>query len=141
MLLMYNGRYYDYMSGYDDDSPSAKHRPGIGLLLDLVEDSLELPVESIELLRGDEGYKYDFTNLSLNNWKIIIPEIRHWRTGWGLPAITAQLCSVLYKYFNREKMLLKVQYAKEGFVYMFSEYFKFRMNTVIYKIKEMKRPG
>jgi CelD/BcsL family acetyltransferase involved in cellulose biosynthesis len=92
MLLMYNGRYYDYMSGYDENSPSAKYRPGIGLLLDLVENSFKLPIERIELLRGDEGYKHDFTHLSLNNWKITIPAIRHRRTGWGVPAAITQFC-------------------------------------------------
>lgn len=141
MLLRYNGRYYDYMSGYNDDSPSAKHRPGIGLLLDLVENSFEEAIERIELLRGDEGYKHDFTNLALNNWKITIPASRHWRRGWGLPAAIAQLCSNFFKYFNREKMLLKVQYEQVGFVYMFPGYFKFRMNTVIHKINEIKGTG
>ena len=126
MLLMYNGRYYDYMSGYDDDSPSAKRRPGIGLLLELVENSFEQPIDRIELLRGDEGYKHDFTSLSLNNWKITIPEIRNRQTGWGLPAAIIQFCSIFYKYLNREKSLLKVQYKKAGFLNMFPEYFKFR---------------
>lgn len=138
MLLMYNGRYYDYMSGYDEDSPSAKYRPGIALLLDLVENSFERPIERIELLRGDEGYKHDFTHLSLNNWKITIPEIRHWKTGWGLPAAITQLCSIFLKYFKREKMLLKVQYKKVGFIYMFSGYFKFRLYTLKNKINQMK---
>lgn len=141
MLLMYNGRYYDYMSGYDDDSPSAKHRPGIGLLLDLVENSLKQHVGRVELLRGDEGYKHDFTDLSYNNWKITIPEIKYWKTGWGLPAAAAQLCSVIFKYVSREKMLLKVQYKKVGFLYMFPGYFKFRMDTIIHKINEIKRAG
>lgn len=138
MLLLYNGRYYDYMSGYDEDSPSAKYRPGIGLLLELVEDSFELPAERIELLRGDENYKRDFTPLVLNNWEITIPEIRHWKTGWGFAAALAQLSSTFLKYFNQEKMLLKVQYKKVGYIYMFSEYFKFRMKTVAHKINKMK---
>ncbi|MAO64146.1 MAG: hypothetical protein CL666_04035 [Balneola sp.] len=134
MLLMYNGRYYDYMSGYNDDSPSSKYRPGIGLLLDLVECSLEQPVERIELMRGDERYKLDFTDLAINNWKIVIPEVRNWKTGWAVPAAIVQLCSVFYKYFNREKELLKVQYKKVGFLHMLPMYFKFRIDTVIHKI-------
>lgn len=138
MLLMYNGRFYDYMSGYDEDSPSVKHRPGIGLLLDLVENSFEMPIERIELLRGNEGYKDDFTNLSLNNWEITIPEIKNWNTGWRIPAALIQYCSIFLKYFNREKLLLKIQQEKSGIVRMFPGYFKFRMNTVIQKINEMK---
>ena len=138
MLLKHNGRYYDYMSGYDEGSPSAKYRPGIGLLLDLVENSFESRMERIELLRGDEGYKHDFTHLALNNWEISIPEIRHRKTGWGLPAPIIQLCSVIFKYLNREKIFLKVQFRKVGFVYMFSGYFKFRMNIVVRKINRLK---
>lgn len=139
MLLMYNGRYYDYMSGYDEDSSSSKHRPGIGLLLDLIENSFERSINRIELLRGDEEYKHDFTKLFLNNWKITIPEIKHREIGWGLSYAIIQLCSIFYKYFHREKILLKVQYKKAGFPSMFSEYFKFRMETVQHKLNEMKR--
>lgn len=137
MLLLYNGRFYDYMSGYDDDSPSAKYRPGIGLLLELVEDSFELPVTRIELLRGDEGYKNDFTQLSLNNWKITLPEKSNRKTGRGLLVAMALFCSIFLKYFNREKGLLKVQYMKAGFLYMFTGYFKFRLKTLHIKIKMM----
>ncbi|MEX2351385.1 MAG: GNAT family N-acetyltransferase [Balneolaceae bacterium] len=131
MLLMYNSRYYDYMSGYDDDSPSAKYRPGIGLLLDLIENSFEKPIERIELLRGDESYKEDFTELALKNWKITITEIRNWKSGWGLTIKMLQLCSIIYKYFNREKKLLKVQYRKAGIVNMISGYLKFRLHTLL----------
>ncbi|MFU8862118.1 MAG: GNAT family N-acetyltransferase [Cyclonatronaceae bacterium] len=135
MLLMYNGRYYDYMSGYDDDSPSSKHRPGIGLLLDLVECSLEHPIDRIELMRGDERYKLDFTDLAVNNWEIVIPEVRSWKTGVALPAAMVQLCSALYKHVSREKKLLKVAYKNAGFLHMLPGYFKFRINAVIQKIQ------
>lgn len=138
MLLMYNGRYYDYMSGYDDDSPSSRHRPGIGLLLDLVENSLKQPVDRIELLRGDEGYKNDFTNLFHENWKVTIPKISDWKTGWGLPATLVQLCAILYKHLNRERILLQVQYRKAGVLYMLSGYLKFRKDTVLSKINQLK---
>jgi hypothetical protein len=141
MLLMYNGRYYDYMSGYDNGSPSAKHRPGIGLLLNLVENSFKLNIERIELLRGDESYKYDFSHLYLNNWKITIHEVSHREMGWGLPAAFIQAASILLKYLNREKMLLKVQHDKVGGVYMLSEYFKFRFNTLKNKLKQPAGPG
>ena len=141
MLLMFNGRYYDYMSGYDENSPSAKYRPGIGLLLDLVENSFEEPINRIELLRGDEGYKQDFTQLVLNNWKITIPENRNRKTGWGLPAVIIQFCSTIFKYWKREKMLLNIQYKKAGFLNMFPGYFKFRIDIVLHKISEMKKKG
>ncbi|MEX0594114.1 MAG: GNAT family N-acetyltransferase, partial [Balneolaceae bacterium] len=61
MAILYNNRYFDYMSGFDNNSPSTTYRPGIGLLLNLVEHSLNTSVERIDLLRGEEPYKYDFT--------------------------------------------------------------------------------
>lgn len=137
MLLMYNGRYYDYMSGYDENSSSVKYRPGIGLLLDLIENSLAMPVERIELLRGDEGYKNDFTQFAMKNWKITIPQARYWKTSWGVPAAMIQFFSVLHKYFIREKTLLKVQYDKVGAVHMASEYYKFRLVTLRNKLNRL----
>lgn len=141
MLLKYNGRYYDYMSGYNDDSPSAKHRPGIGLLLELIENSFEQHIERIELLRGDEGYKQDFTKLSVNNWKIIIPETRQMRTGWGLPASIIQIGSNVHKYIYREKKLMEVQYKKAGMAFMVTAYFRFRCNTLKNKMHQLSGTG
>ena len=141
MLLLYNGRFYDYMSGYDEGSPSAKYRPGIGLLLDLVENSFKLPIERIELLRGDESYKHDFTHLALKNWRITIPETSYWKTGWGLPASIIRVFSISHKYFNREKTLLKMQYKKEGLLNMISGYFKFRIEIIVDKINKLKKKG
>lgn len=138
MLLKYNGRYYDYMSGYDDESPSARFRPGIGLLLELVRNSIEQNVDRVELLRGEEGYKYDFTIHTVGNWKISIPETKKMKTGWGLLPSSARFISIIYKYLNREKILLTVQYKKAGFIGMFPEYFKFRINTVKHKVNEFK---
>ena len=138
MLLKFNGRYYDYMSGYDVDSTSAKHRPGIGLLLDLVENSFAQHIETIELLRGDEEYKHDFTQLAMNNWKIIIHVQKHWKTGWGFLDSIVQFCSTVFKYVTREKMLMRVQYKKVGFIKMLPAYFKFRLALVQHKINERK---
>ena len=139
MLLMYNNRYYDYMSGYDDDSPSAKHRPGIGLLLDLIENSFELPIERIELLRGDEEYKHDFTHLVLKNWKVTIPESKHRKTVWRVAAAMIYPFSIIVKYYNREKSLLRVQHQKAGSLKMIPGYLKFRTEIILKKIYEMKR--
>lgn len=136
MLLLYNGRYYDYMTGFDDDSPAAKRRPGIGLLLNLVEDALEQPVHRVELLRGLEGYKKDFTNETFKNWKITIPVSNQRMIGMGIPAKLLHAGSFLYKNFACEFELMKVQYRKGGLLKMFTGYYKFRKQTVINKLKE-----
>ncbi len=131
MLLLYHGRYYDYMSGFDDHRPSAKYRPGIGLLLNLVEDALAESVEFIELLRGEESYKYDFARQNLKNWKITIPASKH----INIPAKLLHAFSFIYKYNNREIQLLKVQYDKGGWWSMIGGYVRFRVNSLKYKLK------
>lgn len=138
MLLIYNGRFYDYMSGYDGNSPSAKFRPGIALLLDVVESSFELPINQIELLRGDEDYKRDFTDQAQNNWKITVRESRRGSTGWGIPAEIARCCSILFKHVNREIALLMVQYRKSNIGYMLFGYIKFRKNNLLNKLRKIR---
>lgn len=131
MLLLYNGRYYDYMSGYDDNSPSARYRPGIALLLNLINDSFDKNVNIIELLRGDEGYKYDFTQNEITNWDITIPAQLQRKTGRVILVSIVHFCSIFYKYSQREILLLKVQYKKKGLLKMFWGYFQFRLNTLM----------
>jgi len=129
ILLLWNGRYYDYMSGYDDDSPSAKYRPGIALLLNLINDSFGKNVTTIELLRGDEGYKYDFTQNEITNWQITIPAQNQSKAGRIIPVSVLYFCSTLYKYVQREVLLLKIQYKKGGFLKMTWGYLQFRLNS------------
>lgn len=128
MLLLYNGRYYDYMSGYDDDSPSVKHRPGIALLLNLINDSFDKKINTVELLRGDEGYKYDFTQKEITNWEITIPVQEQNGVGSTIPFSILYFCSQLYKNCQREILLLKIQYKKKAFLNTLPGYIKFRIN-------------
>lgn len=127
MILFYNGRYYDYISGFDEDRPSSKYRPGIGLLIELVKESIENNVKRIELLRGEEGYKYDFTSKNFNNWKLALP-LRE--TKGNLLLKVNRFAAFLYKHISREKELLKVQQSQVGITRMFLEYAKFRWKSV-----------
>ncbi|MEX2456589.1 MAG: GNAT family N-acetyltransferase [Balneolaceae bacterium] len=136
MLLLYNGRYYDYMTGFDDNSPGAKRRPGIGLLLNLVEDALQQSVQRVELLRGLEEYKLDFTDKTFKNYKITIPAIDQRFVGMGIPLMLVHAGSFLYKNIACELELMKVQYKKSGLLKMFVGYFQFRKQSVINKLKE-----
>lgn len=127
MILFYNNRYYDYISGFDDDRPSSKYRPGIGLLIKLVEEAIAGNAKSIELLRGEEGYKYDFTSKNFNNWRLTLPLRETKKT----PLLWAnRLAAFLYKHINREKELLKVQQSQVGVFKMVQEYVKFRWKSI-----------
>lgn len=56
----YKNLYYDYIKAFDDQSPLARYRPGKALLLLLIEDAIENKLESVDLLRGGETYKFEF---------------------------------------------------------------------------------
>ncbi|MCH8567118.1 MAG: GNAT family N-acetyltransferase [Balneolales bacterium] len=130
MLLLYNNRYYDFLSGYDIESPSAKYRPGIALLLNLIHDAAKSKITSVELLRGREEYKFDFTENQIVNWQITIPA-QHKKGFTGKVAVSLlYFSSLLYKHTRREMLLLNVQYRKKGILKMVSGYFKFRMKTL-----------
>ncbi len=141
MLIKFNDRYFDYMSGYDEGSISSRYRPGIGLLLDVVQDAFKQNTKHIELMRGDEGYKQDFSNLTLVNWKIVIHENRHFQSGWGVSTALIHRLSNVMKILNREKILIAVQQQQNGSLTTYSKYLIFRLNTVIRKMKAGKVEG
>ncbi|MBI5401765.1 MAG: GNAT family N-acetyltransferase [Ignavibacteriae bacterium] len=58
----YKKYYYDYLKAFNDQSPLAKYRPGKALLLLLIENAIENKSEVVDLLRGGEPYKFEFTN-------------------------------------------------------------------------------
>lgn len=136
MAILYNNRYFDYMSGFDSNSPTVKSRPGIGLLLNLVEHSLTHSVERIELLRGEETYKYDFTQKSLENWKISIPPDPSCSRTLRVLVPVLYVIATIYAYSQREFTLLNIQYRKSGFTGMLRDHFKFRLQTVRNKFQE-----
>lgn len=135
MILNYNGRYYDYISGFDPDCPSSKYRPGIGLLLNLVEEAIENNTERIELLRGEEGYKYDFTSENFKNWRLTIsPRNRKNRLA-SILRFPLRTTALLYKNATREMGLIHVQYQQKGWLKMITGYISFRINSLKMKLE------
>ena len=132
LMLKYNGRYYDYISGFDHNAPSAKFRPGFGILLNSVEDALSHDIETIEMLRGEEGYKYDFTDKAIKNMKLVISRP-------GRESIKRKMVHILafaWKVIKSEKKVLHAHYKKNGLVRILPGYFKFRFNSVLSKLKK-----
>jgi len=126
MILQFQGRYYDYISGFDELRPSSKYRPGIGLLLNLVEDAISQNLEAVELLRGEEGYKYDFTSNNFKNWKltVVLTDKK------SIPLLLNRLSAVFYKYLIQELRLLNVQKKQKGMLRMLFGYLNFRWSSV-----------
>jgi CelD/BcsL family acetyltransferase involved in cellulose biosynthesis len=134
MLLRYNDRYYDYISGFDRDRPSSKYRPGIGLLIEAVRDAINDEDISVELMRGEENYKFDFTSQKIRNWKLVIHTENN-RNIWK--QALSSLCDIIalcYKHLTCEIRLLKVQYQQQNLFKMIPDYIAFRWESLKHKI-------
>ncbi|MGM0588470.1 MAG: GNAT family N-acetyltransferase [Bacteroidota bacterium] len=136
MLIRYNNRYFDYISGFDDNRKSAKRRPGIGLLINVVRDAIEEGTPRVELLRGEESYKYDFTNHSFNNWQVQV-ELNKSVSWWQKSQQSILHASALvYRYAKSESRLMNVQRKQHGWLRMLPGYFAFRKESIKIKMNE-----
>lgn len=135
MLIRFNGRFYDYISGFDPESPSAKYRPGFGLLLEVVQDAIAQNINRIELLRGEESYKYDFTDLNFKNWEISITSEAHKSLVKRLSNKLLRVVSAIYTTVGKEKNLLKVQYQNRGWMGALPGYISFRTESIRRRLK------
>ncbi|MFN1835768.1 GNAT family N-acetyltransferase [Balneola sp. MJW-20] len=136
MAMIDNDRYYDYMSGFDVHSPSAKYRPGIGLLTLMIKEGHEEGFKSVELLRGDEGYKFDFTSEVFKNWQLIIPMNNSSKWSQNLFNKGLESISLLFGLIKKEITLLKVQKINHGLLPMIPNYLRTRIAQVKKSIKK-----
>lgn len=130
LLLHYNNRYYDYISGFDDLRESAKHRPGITLLVEAVRDAIEDGSKTVELLRGQEGYKYDFTDKDFKNWKLSVNLKKEQNMPKSAIERLTGIVAQLYMRISRESKLMNVQRKQNGLLKMLPGYFSFRWNSL-----------
>lgn len=134
MLIRFNGKYYDYLSGFDPESPSSRYRPGYGLLLDVIEEAISKNIRYVELLRGQESYKHDFTEQKLNNWVLSIKGDRKKSVVNTSLRNSIKVLANLYTIIAKESTLLKVQLKSTGVLKAFPSYFSFRWNTLKEKL-------
>ena len=134
MLLHYNGRFYDYISGFNDERKSSKYRPGIGLLVEAVRDAIEGGAKTVELLRGEEGYKYDFTDKNFRNWRLSVNVKNNRNRVENTVCDAMRMLALFYKRTTRELRLMNVQRQQNGMFKMLPEYISFRWKSL-----QMKR--
>ncbi len=135
MLLNYNHRMYDYISGFNRNCSSSKYRPGIALLLNAVQDALSQGVKRVELLRGDEGYKDDFTDLNVKNYKVVISDKSDHSAVENMISHITDTISLIYSKGVREIRLIAVQKNQRGILKMLPAYFRFRMESMKMKFR------
>lgn len=123
MVFKYNGRYYDFISGFDDSLPS-NHLPRISLLADLVNDGMTEDIRRIEL--GDKEEHSYLASSDIKKWRIGI-SLR--KKKLNIPWLLNRIGAFWYKYAIREKRLLEIQ-RQEGMVKMLGNYLRFRWQSI-----------
>src|SRR5262249_42602025 len=110
--FVFNNALYDYLSGFDHDAAAAKRRPGLALLLSMIEDATALKARHIDLLRGDEEYKYELTSEVARNWTIKA-RIPGTRVADGVQAGLGLLDHLGTRWW-RERLILRVHAQQHG---------------------------
>jgi len=134
LAFRFNGRYYDYLSGFDDAAPAAKRRPGLALLLRMIEEAVAASAGVVDFLRGDEGYKFEMTSSSRHNWNISVrPPGR--RSVLERMLLFMRLGGFLLR---RERSLLGVQRREHGLLRSVGQYIRFRTPRLTKKLEQLR---
>jgi CelD/BcsL family acetyltransferase involved in cellulose biosynthesis len=137
LAFKYNSRYYDYLSAFDDLAPAAKRRPGLALLLDMLKDAISDNSLCLDLLRGDEQYKFELTTSHNYNWDFVITNLH--KRSKSIHIFQTMLMSIKLLCFinKREIKLFKVQQMQHGFFSSIFYYIRFRFKNLVSKIKHI----
>ncbi|MEX2395610.1 MAG: GNAT family N-acetyltransferase, partial [Balneolales bacterium] len=130
MVIQDGQAMYDWLSGFNDSASSAKFRPGHGLLTLMIKETIESDINRVELMRGGEKYKFDYTLESSYNNKIIISlnNEKYWVRNL-LNHLVHSMAWIHLK-VGREIKLLRVQYWRVGFPRFVFGYAYFRLKNI-----------
>ncbi len=135
LAFKYKGEYYDYLSGIDDNAPEMKRRPGLVLLLAMIQDAVTEKAVGVDLLRGEEPYKKDFTSNIKSNWNIVITL----NDGMGQFKIFYIHLLLVLKFLGfllkRECKIIRVIYKNKLFPFPIIFFAKTRIHAFVKKIK------
>lgn len=124
----FKGTFYDYLTGFDDRSPAANRRPGLALLLLMIEDAIREGARTVDLLRGTERYKLELTSTSTHTWNISVRRTISLRV--GISRLLWKLLS-FWKRFVKEWLIVQVHYRQHGTHAFVPHYVKFRFKRLM----------
>ncbi len=133
--FVFRGRLYDYLSGFNEASPRARKRPGLGLLITMYDEARARGLKRLDLLRGEESYKFELTERTIR--------IRNVTIRVSTPARPAErLAGSIFSFLekgrflmSREARLFAVQTRRHGVVRGIARYFDFRAARLKNKLK------
>jgi CelD/BcsL family acetyltransferase involved in cellulose biosynthesis len=124
----------DFVAGFDEESPAARRRPGLALLLSMVEDAIRYRMRKLNLVRGYETYKGEVASEISHNWKLVVPNPharQSVRVRWY--HITDRL-EFLFRRMYFEWVMFRVHYREHGIFAFVIRYVAFRTKKLSEKI-------
>lgn len=110
----FKDRIYDYLSGFDDRPMFAKRRAGLALLLSMVEDAIESGIPIVDLLRGNEEYKFELTSAFNQNQTVVATNrMSMWKVRFLLYRGLHSL-ELAGRRFTREWLIMRIHYREHG---------------------------
>ena len=131
---------YDYLSGFDDNSPAAKRRPGIAILLAMMDEAFARGIGVIDFLRGDEPYKFEMTAAVNQNINIRVCVGTPKSAAGSAAANIARYRSLSAFLARREWILLNVQLKERAFPASLYHYAVFRAGRFVRKFMGSNPP-
>jgi CelD/BcsL family acetyltransferase involved in cellulose biosynthesis len=140
LAFSFNGCLYDYLSGFDPKLSTTKQRPGLALLLSMIEDAIPANVTKVDFLRGDERYKFEFNPAADHNWNIRIARASGRRTlKLLLYRLVKKFAAGVYL-LARERALIGVQWRTHGVPGFLLSYVQFRLKRITGKFTKHNAP-
>ncbi len=124
LAFQFGNRFYDYLSGFDDSAVAAKRRPGLALLLSMIQDGMMQHYTVVDFLRGDEPYKFELTEQSRYNWNITI-RLSVRKSNFLRSKVSDKIRLGIFL-AKRERILFGVQFRQHGFPRCIVRYIQFR---------------
>jgi len=138
IAFVFRGRMYDYLSGFDESSRVAARRPGLGLLVALYGAAQREGLGLVDLLRGDEAYKFDLTTqAALTRNVTVLTGPAGQGAGPAGRAFDAAAAGIeLAAYLaGREAELFRVQASQHGALRAIPRYIGFRTARLRHKLR------
>jgi CelD/BcsL family acetyltransferase involved in cellulose biosynthesis len=127
LAFRYRGRMYDYLSGFDETAACARRRPGMALLLAMHSACRQSGIGVLDMLRGDEKYKFELTD---REERLVNAMVAGGGAGTGLPSVwrrTLRAFGFAAFLGRRETRLLRVQVRQHGTARGIAAFIRFRL--------------
>lgn len=137
----FKDRVYDYMKAFDDESPAAKRRPGLALLLWLINDAIHNKFRVVDFLRGGEPYKFELTSHGQFNWHIVIPNRIKRAKLRSLIFLVVASFSYVKRQVAKEALFLRTHFRHQDRRHFIISYATDLISRIVGRLNRLRDPG